>query len=201
MKKLFFAALALVSLSAVAQVVGGGNGGTPGPVIVGPGPQVISGGAQVVITPVWPTTCFVSQFKRHLNTVYNVQKMDESDETVTFRFNTQYVRCNDGRLEPYRLEGYGAVAEVVSKKFILVHRNGKPMETRSELSRPDELEVTVKFYKKRIFRSDKQTGKEFQMVFLPVNHINGYRFWWNVWLIRDVASGSYDMKISQANPQ
>lgn len=197
MKRLLFILGVIFSVVSFAQVVGGG-GQTPGPL---PGPTHIIHGSQLAITPVWPVQCLENTVRYHLNSVYNIDRIDETDETVTFRFFTQYQQCNLGTLLAYRLEGHGSVAEVISKKFVLFHTNGVPMSTRYELSRPDEMQVTVTFYKNRIFRRATQKSKDFQMIFVPHPRPDGrhFMFWWNVRLERDTERGSYEMKISQGN--
>lgn len=217
MKNIFLFLSLVFSLSTIAQVYTGDSpsdsnrpsGNRPnGGVIVG---GATTTGSDVVITPVWPTTCEERELKNFLNTVYDVHKIDENDEKVTFSFYTQLVQCNQGRLLPYSLEGQYPTAAVVSKKFVLFHSRGIPMTTTYELSRPDEVKITVTFFKKRIFKNARETGKEFSMLFQPFSTSNyPYRwaaptwrmtYWWNVWLIQDVNSREFSMKITQGKPQ
>lgn len=215
MKNIFLLLAFSLSLSSIAQIYTGDspsdstNPHRPNDQDTISGP--IKNGSDVVITPAWPTTCNEGEMKNFLNTVFDIHKIDENDEKVKFSFYTQLNQCNRGRLLPYNLEGRHPIAEVVSKKIVLFHTRGVPMSTSYELTRPDELKVTVTFFKKRIFKNNRQTGKEFSMLFQPFS-LSSYpyawanpswrmTFWWKVWLIQDVNTKEFNMKITQGKPQ
>lgn len=175
LKNMFLVLVCLLSLSAMGQV---------------------TSGADIIVLPSWPSSCKVAEYKRNLNVVYDIEKVEENDDQATFQLKTQYVLCNNGSLIPYPLM---APMVDIDKHGILPSFGKRGVSATWQVLNNNELEVTFVFDKKNIFKRKSKTEQHFDMIFLPngVSLYNQMMFWWDVWLIRDVSSNSIQLRLSK----
>ncbi len=171
LKNLFLAFICLYSLTSLAQELG----------------------TDVAVSPFWPSTCRVSEFKTTLNTLYEVERVFEDDSRVTYQFKTQYVQCADGQLVPYELQN--PVVEIDRQTVLPFGRSH--VKTKLELLSDNELLVTLSFDKRSIFKNDKKQ-QAFELLFLPRGvGLSQVIFWWKLELIRDVVLDEVKLQLSQ----
>ncbi len=117
--------------------------------------------SKIVVTPVRPVNC-KSDNDPHVNWVYGIKKLSETEEEVKFEFLTEYGACQGGQRRLTRI--YQDLADVVIMQD-RIHFGKEGVKRKLFVKTETELRVELTFDKKYLFK--KKSERNFAMFFIP----------------------------------
>jgi hypothetical protein len=127
----------------------------------------------IVVTPEDPVDCHAQDYP-HVNWVYNIEKLSETNDQVVFQFSTKLGACVNHKVVPEVLHTDLVLVDFIQNNFLLPWQKD-PGSLSAAFMSPTELRVTLTFDKTRIFKTANREG--FELTFYPYGAFSSLYTW------------------------